>query len=280
MKYKLICIDMDGTLLSNDHKVSDYNAEAIRKASEIGIHIAITTGRIYASAKYYSQIIGIDAPIITANGASIKDSGDGAVIYNNPIPTNVLIGFANILKKHNLKANFTTGDTIFTTYEIPETHTYKISNKIVSDDLKVNFLTFDNIEDGFSKFEGEVLKCFVGEDIKLDDLKNARNEITKEFGNDLHIVSSGPNNFEIMQKDSSKGNAAKKLAKVLGINQDEVMCIGDSENDLSMIKFAGLGVAMGNSMELLKESANYITETNDNSGVARAIEKFCFTSEI
>lgn len=275
MNYKLICIDMDGTLLNTEHNVSDDNIMAIKKASEMGIQIAITTGRIYASAKYYSQIIGIDAPIITANGASIKSSGLGDVIYNNPISSDILIGFANILNKHNLKANFTTGDTIFTSYEIPETHSYKIMNKTVCDDLKVTFLTFDNIEDGIRKFEGEVLKCFVSEDVKLETLQNARNEITEIFGDSLHIVSSGPNNFEIMQKDSSKGNAAKKLADMLGINQSQVMCIGDSENDLSMIKYAGLGVAMGNAMDLLKSEANYITDTNDNSGVAKAIIHCC-----
>lgn len=276
MKYKLICIDMDGTLLNSNNEVSDSNIKALKKASDLGIHIAITTGRIYASAKYYSNIIGIDAPIITANGASIKDSGDGHIIYTNPLSSDILLGIYEILSNHNLKVNFTTGDTIFTSYEIPETHTYKIMNKIVSDEFKVNFLVFDNIKDGISKFEGKVLKCFVGEDINLDSLKNARKEITEKFGDELHIVSSGPNNFEIMQKDSSKGNAAKRLSEKLGINRNEVMCIGDSENDLSMIQFAGLGVAMGNALDLLKSEADYITETNDNSGVAHAIEKFCF----
>ncbi|MBB6624120.1 HAD family phosphatase [Clostridium gasigenes] len=276
MKYKLICIDMDGTLLNTDNQVSDDNIRALKKATEMGIHIAITTGRIYASAKYYSGIVGIDAPIITANGASIKDSGDGNVIYNNPIPSDILIGCAEILKKYNLKANFTTGDTIFTSYEIPETHSYKVTNKIVPNEFKVNFLVFDNINDGISKFEGKILKCFVGEDSNLDGFRNARAEITKTFGDFLHIVSSGVNNFEIMQKDSSKGNAAKMLAKRLGITKDEVICIGDSENDLSMIQFAGMGVAMGNAMDLLKSEADFITETNNNSGVAKAIEKFCF----
>lgn len=276
MKYKLICIDMDGTLLNTNDEVSVDNINALKKASEMGLHIAITTGRIYASAKYYSKIIGIDAPIITANGASIKDSGHGDVIYNNPIPSDLLIGCAEILKKYNLKANFTTGDTIFTSYEIPETHSYKLTNKIVPDEFKVNFLVFDDIKDGISKFEGSVLKCYVFEDVNLDAFKNARKEINETFGDSLHIVSSGVNNFEVMQKNSSKGNAAKRLADRLGITKDEVMCIGDSENDLSMIQFAGLGVAMGNAMDLLKCEADYITETNNNSGVARAIEKFCF----
>lgn len=275
MKYKLICIDMDGTLLNDDHEVSLDNIIALNKATDAGIKIAITTGRIYASAKYYSNLIGINAHIITANGASIRHNIDGSISYTNTIPSNILSGIANIVSKYNLKINFTTSDTIFTTYEVPETHLYKIMNKNVSDDLKVNFITFENIEYGILKFDGTVLKCIIIEDTDLVALKLARDEITEAFGEHLHIVSSGTNNVEIMQKESSKGNAVKRLAESFGITKDEVMCIGDSENDLSMIQFAGIGVAMGNSMDILKNDADYITETNNNSGVAKAIEKFC-----
>ncbi|MGL5087035.1 MAG: Cof-type HAD-IIB family hydrolase [Clostridium sp.] len=276
MKYKLICIDMDGTLLDNNHEVSADNIKALKKASELGINIAITTGRIYASAKYYSNLIGINAHIITANGASIVDNINGDTVYTNTIPSDILSGVANIVAKYNLKINFTTSDTIFTAYEVPETHLYKIMNKSVSDDLKVKFITFDNIHKGISKFDGNVLKCIIIEDTDIESLKLARAEITESFGDFLHIVSSGPNNVEIMQKESSKGNAAKKLSEKFGLTKDEVMCIGDSENDLSMIQFAGLGVAMDNSMDILKSDANYITKSNNESGVAFAIEKFCF----
>ena len=91
---------------------------------------------------------------------------------------------------------------------------------------------------------------------------------------DLEVVSSSPNNFEVMNKGTSKGRAVKVLADILNINREEIMCLGDSENDLSMIEFAGLGVAMGNAEEFLKEKADYITDTNENDGVAKAIEKF------
>jgi hypothetical protein len=88
------------------------------------------------------------------------------------------------------------------------------------------------------------------------------------------VVSSYSNNFEVMSKGISKGNAVSILSDMLGIERENVMCIGDSENDLSMIKFAGLGVAMGNAAECIKENADYITDINNEDGVAKAIEKF------
>ena len=77
-----------------------------------------------------------------------------------------------------------------------------------------------------------------------------------------------------MKKDTSKGNAVKHLAKMLNISRDEIMCIGDSENDLSMIRYAGIGVAMGNGLDILKNEADFITDSNVNSGVSKAIKKF------
>ena len=88
------------------------------------------------------------------------------------------------------------------------------------------------------------------------------------------MVSSRFDNFEVMNKGVSKGNAVKILADYYGINSEQVICIGDSENDLSMIKFAGLGVAMGNGSQVVKEAAQYITDSNNCDGVAKVIEKF------
>ena len=91
---------------------------------------------------------------------------------------------------------------------------------------------------------------------------------------ELEIVSSWDDKFEIMKKGSSKGEAVAQLAKYFNLKRDEIMCIGDSENDLSMIEYAGIGVAMGNAIDKVKKSAQYITASNTDSGVAKAIEKF------
>ena len=90
----------------------------------------------------------------------------------------------------------------------------------------------------------------------------------------FEVVSSGEDNVEIMKKGSSKGEAVKILAQKLNIKREEIICIGDNENDISMIKFAGLGIAVANGIDELKRQANYVTDTNMNSGVAKAIHKF------
>lgn len=273
---KLICIDMDGTLLNSNHEVSDRNKEALRKAKELGVNIAITTGRLFCSARYYSDIIGVNTAVIASNGAYIKTNYEDVALLENPMPKDVAIEIYNIVKKHGLSVNFNSWDTLIREYPVPETHAYYIMNKVLPEEKKVKFIiNSDNFVNALEAFEGKILKGIVIEEREnKDHLWAAKKELIDVFGDKLHVVSSGDNNFEIMIGSSSKGNAVAKLAKSLNILPEEVMCIGDSENDLSMINFAGIGVAMGNALDLLKDAANYITDTNDNAGVGKAIEKF------
>jgi Cof subfamily protein (haloacid dehalogenase superfamily) len=96
---------------------------------------------------------------------------------------------------------------------------------------------------------------------------------------EVSIVSSFSNNIEIMNHGISKGNAVKILAAYYGIKKEEIICFGDAENDISMLEYAGLGIAMGNAEAYVKEKADYVTDTNDNDGVAKAIEKYIFNMQ-
>lgn len=271
MKYKLICIDMDGTLLNNKHEVTDENKEAIKKASQMGIKIAITTGRIFCSAKHYSDIIGISTPIIASNGAYIREKDRDEVIYSNTIPNDLVIEIYNIIHKHGLKLSFNTCNTLISSYEIPENHAYRVMNKVVPDDNKVTFVVYKSIDDILPKYENQILKGIVIEKDNTEALFKAKEELKEKFGDKLHVVSSDLYNIEIMLDTSTKGNAVKTLAEKFGFTSDEVICIGDSENDISMLKYAGMGVAMGNALDIVKEIADYVTEDNENSGVGKAI---------
>lgn len=272
---KLICIDMDGTLLNSDHEVSERNKEALKKASELGVNIAITTGRLFCSARYYSDLIGIDTPVIASNGSYIKNKFNDTAILENPMPKDVAIEIYNIVKKHGLTVNFNSWDTLIREDFIPENHAYYIMNQDLPEEKKVKFLVCEDIIPTIEDFQGNILKGIVIEEGEnKDNLWAAKEELKDTFGDKLHVVSSGDNNFEIMMGNSSKGNAVAYLAKSLGIKPEEVMCIGDSENDISMIKYAGVGVAMGNGLDIVKEVADYITDTNNNSGVGKAIEEF------
>lgn len=275
MKYKLICIDMDGTLLNSKHEVSDENKDAIKKANEKGIKIAITTGRIFCSAKYYSDIIGVSTPIIASNGAYIREKDRDEVIYSNTIPNDLIVKIYDVIHKYGLKLSFNTCNTLLSSYELPETHAYKVMNKLVSDDNKVTFIVYKSIDDILPKYENQILKGIVIEKEDTETLFKAKEELKAKYGNDLHVVSSDPYNFEVMLNTSTKGNAVKTLAEKFGFTSDEVICIGDSENDISMLKYAGMGVAMGNALDLVKDLADYITEDNEHSGVGKAIIYLC-----
>ncbi len=271
---KLVCIDMDGTLLNNNHEVSVENIDAIKYATSKGVKVAITTGRIFSSAKYYSNIIGIDTPIIASNGAFIREQNSEEIIYSNTIPSHLIPKIYEIINKYNLKILFNTANTVISFYDLPKTHVYKIMNKELNTADKVNFFIAKHISEIVNIFEDNILKGIVIEPNDIEGLIAAKKELIDVLGNELHIVSSSNNNFEIMLNSSTKGNAVEILAKKYNLTSDEVMCIGDSENDLSMIKYAGVGVAMGNANDEIKSKANYVTDTNENFGVAKAINKY------
>lgn len=272
---KLICIDMDGTLLNSNHEISERNKEVLKKAYNSGVKIAITTGRLFCSARYYADLIGIDLPVIGSNGAYIKHKYDDMAILENEIPKDVAIEIYNIVKKHGLTINFNSWDTLIREDEVPANHAYSIMNKDLPDDKKVKFIINGNVIETINNFDGKILKGIVIEESEnKDNLWAAKDELKETFGDKLHVVSSGTDNFEVMIGITSKGNAVAHLADTLNIHPEEVMCIGDSENDISMLKFAGIGVAMGNGLQMVKDIADYVTDTNNNDGVAKAIEMF------
>ncbi|WGX76617.1 Cof-type HAD-IIB family hydrolase [Paraclostridium bifermentans] len=272
MAIKLICIDMDGTLLMDQQNVSEENKKAIKEAVSRGVHVAITTGRVYNCAKLYSDEIGLKTPIIASNGAFIGGS-NGETIYNNPLNSNEIKDFLSLTKQYGLLSYLTGNFGIVSTMELPDNHIYKVLNKRLKDYEKIKFEVIDNIDNAFKLYPNQLLKGVCIEKDNISNLMKVKKEL-KQLNPELEIVSSWDDNFEIMKKGSSKGEAVAQLAKYFNLKRDEVMCIGDSENDLSMIEYAGIGVAMGNAIDIVKQSAQYITLPNTESGVAKAIEKF------
>lgn len=272
MSIKLICIDMDGTLLMDQHNISSEDKEAIQEAVEAGVHVAITTGRVYNCAKLYSDLIGLKTPIIASNGAFIGEKNNQS-IYNNPLEIEDIMDFLNITKKYGLFSYLTANFGIVSLEELPENNIYKVLNKTLKEEDRIKLEVIKDIEKAYNLYPNQILKGVCISKDNKEALLKAKEELHKLSPN-LEIVSSWNDNFEIMKKGSSKGAAVEQLTKYLNLSRDEVMCIGDSENDLSMIEFASIGVAMGNAIDKVKDAAQYITDDNTNSGVAKAIRKF------
>ena len=272
MDYKLICIDMDGTLLDDNHLISEENKKAIKEAHDKGVIIAVTTGRLFASASYHYGLLGIEGPIIASNGTYIRERSKDEFIYKDTFTFEESKELYEILNKTNLTHYFYTYNTALGSKAFPSNHPYVSFNKEVPENLRINICIKEDLLPSLKKYENEILKAIVLEEKDKETLFKVKDEL--KALDKFEVVSSGDNNFEIMKKGSSKGSAVERLAESLSIKQEEVICIGDNENDLSMIRYAGLGIAMGNGVDLLKNEANYITDTNVNFGVAKAIRKF------
>lgn len=272
MEYKMICIDMDGTLLNSKHEVSERNKKAIKEAIEKGIVVAITTGRIFKSAKIYADLLGIETPIVASNGGFIKEQDKEEIIYKSALTYDQLKVIDSVIKKHNLNVYYNLYNGIILEKTLNENHAYKQTNrKAKRNEDKITILENVDVDKAFKENEGDILKAICIENENIDALNRAKKELREIEG--LEVVSSWSNNFEVMPKGTCKWSGIKQLAKILGIKENEIICIGDSENDLSMIQNAGFGIAMGNARKDVKEAAKYITDNNECDGVGKAIEK-------
>lgn len=280
MKYKMVCIDMDGTLLGRRKRISTVSRKVIKEAHDMGVEIVVTTGRLYNNAAYFSQLLGVDSPVIAANGAIVIDQKTNNIIYECAIPKEECINILEILNKYKVFFQFNTNDTIYCNNWLTKVATeFYMTKQVYFEHLNIKY---ENIksnkgwEEAIRKEEDNIAKSIV-----ITPFKSTMIKIKSEIDKLPNIVSfaSGSHSLEINYKDVSKGNAVKALIDKYRISEEELICIGDNENDISMIKLAGLGVAMGNAIPEVKKIADYITDTNRRNGVAKVINKFILNRE-
>jgi len=269
-KYKLVCIDLDGTLLTDEKTITKENIETIRKASSLGINICIATGRIYKFVDHIKETLGNKIKVIASNGGIILKE-DEALSFKT-LSYEEILRLKNLTKDYNVDIYLNTENEIISEKSIPKTYSYKVINNGLKDRYKVNIVEnypFENLK--YDK-KYKIVKAICINKDDLNEVKKVRQLL--EETNKFEISSAEHHYCEINSKGVSKGKAVEELAKSLKIDIKEVMCIGDGGNDIEMLKRAGISIAMKNGMEDVKSLANYITEDNNNSGVAKAIEKF------
>lgn len=266
--YKLIVTDMDGTVLGGDHKITEENMRALKEADERGVKVVFATGRFHDSAKEHVTFLEEVMPIVSSNGAIIKHPITNEVLYCNSIDKDISLKIVETLDNLDLSYQIYTDNEILQKYKTEEEKikmqdfikntfsdkTEIIFKKDLKEDIKdLNILKFNVVD-----FERPLL------------MKEARKEVEKIEG--LEVTSSWNDNVEIMNAGSSKGNAVKFLCELLNIDKEEIIAFGDNYNDISMLEYVGMGVAMGNAEEDVKKIASYITDSNIESGVAKAID--------
>ncbi|MFZ5351903.1 MAG: Cof-type HAD-IIB family hydrolase [Bacillota bacterium] len=270
-EYKMIVMDMDYTLLNREKKVSERNKQAIKYAESKGIIIVVATGRLFTSAAYYARLLGIETPIIASNGAIIREHHTGKTIYQNLLNDFAAYKMIELCKQMELYCHLYTKDAIYTERIINISERYTEWNQALAESDRIRIEVVPRLEELVKTQKGNILKAVVVDENR-EKLDYIRKEILKACS--VSVSQSLKDNIEVMNEGVTKGNAVKILSEIYGIQREQVMAIGDNENDISMIEFAGLGVAMGNGVDGIKQAADYVTGEFDKDGVAQAIEKF------
>lgn len=276
MKIKLIALDLDGTLLDSNEIISNKTCDAIKEAIKRGIEIVPATGRNIGLICEEIKVIDGIRYAITSNGAAVIDLREERVIFSNFINSDILKRIIDLIKNYPIVIELYADGHAYVDKDVfdnPEKYNLN-ENQIHL--MSYNHILIDNFFDLIDESKDiNWIKCvekinipFLNEDIKKKVLKSLSNEF-----DELKITSSGKDNIEINISSANKGNGLEKLVNILGIRLEEVAAIGDNNNDIEMIERSGLGIAMGNAIDEIKNKADYVTVDNDKNGAAEAIIK-------
>lgn len=267
MSIKLVAIDIDGTLLNEKREITQEVKAAIASAVEKNVAIVLCTGRPLPGVKNQLNELGLyqdNDYVITYNGALVQQTKSGKIIARHGLTYEDFLEIEVMARRVGSHLHSIDDQTIYTTNR--DISPYTVHEAFLVN-MPLKYRTTDEMTPDMS-----IVKMMMIDEPAILDAAIAR--LPQTFREKYTTVKSSPFYFEILNKEASKGAAVANLAQHLGIKQEEIMAIGDNENDLSMIEYAGLGVAMGNAVPLIKEVANVVTATNDEHGVAEAIKKY------
>lgn len=260
MQIKLIASDMDDTLLNKEHKLSQRNAKAIQSALERNIIFLLATGRMYCSARPHSLKMGLDVPLVTYNGALVKGSKSGEVFYEHKLDYDTAKEVLAYCKEHKYYAQVYIGDDIL------------VDKKGKWSDMYAFIIGVPITEIGEELYKITEAPYKILVMTEPEDFDAAWKNFAEKFAGRLVVTSSRDNFLELMEPGVNKWEAVKAVAASYNIKPEEIMCIGDSNNDIAMIKNAGIGVAVANAKDSVKEQAKIVTASNDDDGVALVVE--------
>ncbi|WP_227939457.1 Cof-type HAD-IIB family hydrolase [Alkalihalobacillus deserti] len=265
MTYKMIVLDLDDTLLRDDHTISTRTKKALMTAQQQGVKVVLASGRpTYGMNKIAEELKlkEYGSFILSFNGAKIIDVQTKKEHFSSTLTPDMVHRLYELSQAEGVSIHTYVEDWIITENE----HPYTLKEG------EITGLPIKKVASFVESVTGPVVKVLMVEN--PEKLIKVEEKLKKEFAGTLSIMRSKPYFLEFLEEGVTKGSSLNTLIQTLGIERDEVIAMGDSYNDLAMIEFAGLGVAMGNAPDDIKEVADYVTDSNMNDGVAKVVEKF------
>jgi len=265
---KMVATDIDGTILGYDFVFKPSVKKYITELQDLGIKVVLVTGRMHYATEKIAKELGISTPLVSYQGGLIKEQGEnGKVLYEKTLPPERAKEIIKWSKENDIHMNLYMDDVLY----------------VENDDIAIRRYTGERFIPyqvcNFNNLEIKHVNKMLGIDFNDADRVTSWVNFLRERMPELYIVKSTPYFCEITNNEAKKSCAVKFLRNMWGFKKEEVLTIGDQNNDIELLKSGGIGVAMGNGTPELKACADYVTDTIDNDGFARAIEKFVFAGK-
>ncbi len=292
--YKLIAIDLDGTMLNKYGIITQNTKDIIKKVQEKGIEVIIASGRTINSVKNFSKEINSENYFISGNGAITYDIKNDKILYENVLSKNKAQQVIKICEENSIYYSVYTENGIITKNLNYNTLYYYKENLNKEEKEKTHINIVQDVYNYIEEKDEKILKIMICDnnqlvfksilkkikeitDIEILDVSHMSRKLIKQGTEEIALEYFYT---EITSKNVDKWNALEMLIEMLNITKDEVITIGDNANDVKMIQNAGLGVAMGESAPYIKEQANIVTESNDNDGVAKILQQYLLNNNV
>lgn len=265
-KYKILALDIDGTLTTSNKDITPETVRAIKNLQEKGIHVLIASGRSEYGVRHIVKELDFEkygSYVMAFNGGRLINCATGQVMYNNILALSYLEEIYDIAREYGLGIIGYEGDCLVSGNGIDKYQEY---------DAEACRMKLVEVEDFPTYFKTPFNKCLLSGE--PDRIKEVFPGIKGKLEGRLSVFTSEEFFIEVLPHGVHKAAALANLAGKLGCGAEEVVCCGDGMNDLTMIEYAGLGIAMDNACDEVKGKANYITSSNDDNGVLKVIEKF------
>ncbi len=271
MEDKILVLDIDGTLTNSQKEISPNTKAGLINIMERGHKIILASGRPTPGMRRYEEELELEkygGYLLSFNGARIVECRSGEIVYQRILPLALLPGFYGFAKRNGCGLVTYLGDEVISAFPPDE---------YIQLEARINAMPIRQVKNFLSFVDFDINKCLMTAEPEKAAL--LEKELQQKYGSVASIYRSEPFFIEIMPKNVDKASSLDKMLETVGMTRENAICCGDGFNDVSMIKYAGIGVAMGNAQPAVKEAADYITATNDEDGLVQVIEKFILSRQ-
>lgn len=266
LKEKVLVLDIDGTLTNSQKEITEATKRGIRTVLEHGHKVILASGRPTPGMRRYEKELELEnygGYLLSFNGGRIIECRTGEVVYQRLLPLTIIPGLTAFAKKNGCGLVTYFGDHIISAFQPDE---------YVELESRINGMPIKVVEDFVDYVDFDINKCLLTAPAK--QAEELEKELAAKYGDIVSVYRSEPFFIEIMPQNVDKATSLDRMLQSIGMSRENAICCGDGYNDISMIQYAGKGVAMGNAQPAVKEAADYITGTNDEDGLVQVIDNF------